>query len=136
MYNRILVPIAIEHISHASASLDVARQLLKSGGEITLLNVIEDIPTFAQSYIPEGTLEANAAEAVKAMDALAHEIGHNYSASVLHGKPNVVILEQAAKIDADCIVIASHKPGLEDYFIGSTAGRIVRHAKCSVHVIR
>jgi universal stress protein F len=25
---------------------------------------------------------------------------------------------------------------LQDYFLGSTAGRVVRHAQCSVHVIR
>ncbi|MBT8411941.1 MAG: universal stress protein, partial [Octadecabacter sp.] len=36
----------------------------------------------------------------------------------------------------DCIIMASHQPGLEDYFLGSTAARVVRHAKCSVHVIR
>lgn len=136
MYNRILVPIAIEHICHANASLDVARQLLKLGGEISLLNVIEDLPTFAQNYIPKGTLEANHAHAVKAMDALAQGTGHNYDVAVIHGKPNLAILEHADKIGADCIVIASHKPGLEDYFIGSTAARIVRQAKCCVHVLR
>ena len=33
-------------------------------------------------------------------------------------------------------MIASHKPGFSDYFIGSTAARIVRHAQCSVLVTR
>jgi len=36
----------------------------------------------------------------------------------------------------DLIVIASHRPGLKDYFLGSTAGRVVRHSPCAVHVIR
>jgi nucleotide-binding universal stress UspA family protein len=136
MYDRILVPIAIDHISHANASLDVARRLLKAGGEITLLNVIEDIPTFAQNYIPDGTLEANKVLAIEALNTLAQENAHNYSAEIIHGKPAVAILDYAAKIDAGCIVIASHQPGLEDYFIGSTAARVVRHAKCCVHVLR
>ena len=36
----------------------------------------------------------------------------------------------------DCIVMASHKPGLSNLLLGSTADRVVRHARCSVHVIR
>ncbi|MGH1577938.1 universal stress protein [Planktotalea sp.] len=136
MYDRILVPIALDHASSAEASLEIAQSLIKSGGEITVLNVIEDIPTFAQNYLPEGTLEANQIKAVETLNALAHKGGHNYIAEVIHGKPAVAILEYAKKIDADCIVIASHKPGLEDYFIGSTAARVVRHATCCVHVLR
>ncbi len=136
MYNHILIPVAIDHLGHANPSFEVAQRLLKSGGEISLVNVIEDIPTFARSYIPEGTLEANEKHAREALDKLAHETGHNYDAAVIHGKPHVAILEQAEKIGADCIIIASHKPGLEDYFLGSTAGRVVRHAKCCVHVLR
>jgi universal stress protein F len=33
-------------------------------------------------------------------------------------------------------VIASHRPGIQDYFLGSTASRVVRHANCTVHVMR
>lgn len=47
-----------------------------------------------------------------------------------------VITEYANKSDIDCVVIGSHKPGLRDYFLGSTAARVVRHAKCAVHVLR
>ena len=32
--------------------------------------------------------------------------------------------------------IASHQPGLQDYFLGSTAAKVVRHATCSVLVMR
>ena len=46
------------------------------------------------------------------------------------------ILEWAESNKVDCIIINSHKPGLQDYFLGSTAARVVRHAQCSVHVIR
>ena len=38
--------------------------------------------------------------------------------------------------DADVIVIASHDPGLADYLLGSVAARVVRHAHCSVLVVR
>ncbi|MGB7318441.1 MAG: universal stress protein [Planktotalea sp.] len=136
MYDRILVPIAIDHIDHAEQSLNAARHMLNAGGTISLVNVIEDIPSFVENYLPDGTLASNEQHANKAMDMLAHKTGHNYDAAVIHGKPHISIVEHAKKINADCIVIASHKPGLEDCFIGSTAGRVVRHAKCCVHVLR
>ena len=41
-----------------------------------------------------------------------------------------------ARQQADLIIIASHKPGFQDYFLGSTAAKVVRHAPCSVLVVR
>ena len=46
------------------------------------------------------------------------------------------ILETAEDEGADLIIIASHQPGIQDYFLGSTAARVVRHAQCSVLVTR
>jgi universal stress protein F len=52
------------------------------------------------------------------------------------GHSGRTILDWAEANAVDCIVIASHRPGLQDYLLGSTAGRVVRHARCSVHVVR
>ncbi|MEP1610461.1 MAG: universal stress protein [Roseobacter sp.] len=46
------------------------------------------------------------------------------------------ILEDGGTHASDCIIISSHKPGFEDYFIGSIAARVVRQAKCGVHILR
>ncbi|MBT8474881.1 MAG: universal stress protein, partial [Alphaproteobacteria bacterium] len=46
------------------------------------------------------------------------------------------ITEYADSHGCDCIIIMSHQPGLQDYFLGSTAARVVRHAHCAVHVMR
>ncbi len=35
-----------------------------------------------------------------------------------------------------CIIVASHKPNVGDYLLGTTAARVVRHAACSVFVVR
>ena len=136
MYNHILVPIALDHIDHANESLEVARRLLNDDGTITMINVIEDIPAFAETYLPDGALNQNEANAHDMLDSFSKSEGHGYAAHVVHGKPSLAILEYAQNNGSDCIIIASHKPGLEDYFIGSTASRVVRHAKCCVHVLR
>lgn len=47
-----------------------------------------------------------------------------------------VILDMANEIDADLIVMTSHRPELRDYLLGPNASRVVRHANQSVLVIR
>ena len=36
----------------------------------------------------------------------------------------------------DLIIMASHRPELQDYLLGPNAARVVRHANCSVLVVR
>lgn len=47
-----------------------------------------------------------------------------------------VILETAQEADVDLIVVGSHRPKMKDYLLGTNAGRVVRHANCSVLVAR
>jgi nucleotide-binding universal stress UspA family protein len=46
------------------------------------------------------------------------------------------VLEEAKEFGADLVVMSSHDPGLRTYFIGSNAAQVVRHAHCSVMVVR
>ena len=45
-------------------------------------------------------------------------------------------LRFARDVEADLIVVGTQKPELKDYLLGSNAGQIVRHASCSVWVVR
>ncbi|MGQ7113147.1 universal stress protein, partial [Escherichia sp. TWPC-MK] len=45
-------------------------------------------------------------------------------------------LEMAKKIPAHMIIIASHRPDITTYLLGSNAAAVVRHAECSVLVVR
>ncbi len=55
---------------------------------------------------------------------------------LVHGHPGRFIVDYAKEHGIDCIITASHRPGIEDYFLGSTAARVVRHAQCAMHAIR
>lgn len=46
------------------------------------------------------------------------------------------ILEAAEHFGSDLIILASHRPEMKDYLIGANASRVVRHARCSVMVVR
>jgi universal stress protein F len=55
---------------------------------------------------------------------------------VVTGAPKDQILKLADSIDADLIVLGSHRPGITTYLLGSNAAAVVRHAKCPVLVVR
>lgn len=136
MRNHILVPVVFEHGDRGANALKTAGKLLSSNGKITLFHVMEDIPAYAAHYIPEDIRDHHKEDAAKRLGELAASTDSACEIAVIRGHSSSSILDYCEAHDVDCIVIASHKPGLEDYFLGSTAARVVRHAKCCVHVLR
>jgi nucleotide-binding universal stress UspA family protein len=55
---------------------------------------------------------------------------------VVYGTIYKQIIEVAESIKADLIVMAAHRPALEDYLLGPNAARVVRHSNRSVLVVR
>jgi len=134
MYKKIVVALGLNH-GHGEKAMEVARRLLDEGGEIVALHVIEPVPGFASYYLPEG----HEAEVRKnAQKDIAERVGAAKDAKivVLSGQPGQTITEYAQDSKVDCIIVGSHKPELQDYLLGSTAARVVRHASCAVHVLR
>ncbi len=135
MYKNILVPIALDHRPNTAKALAAARYLQDEGGKITAVHAIEPIPNYASHAIPEELRKAGLDEA---RAELVAELGgvKNISAELINGSAGRAITDYADTHGVDCIIVASHQPGIQDYFLGSTAARVVRHAKCAVHVIR
>ena len=136
MYKTILVPIDMSHIAEGKAIIDVAATHVGKGTKIILLNVIEEIPNWAAAEIPVDILENSRKAVHQDLKAIATASGLKMDVEVRTGHSYNTILDVAEEKDADLIIIASHKPGLQDYFLGSTAAKVVRHAKCSVLVVR
>ena len=134
MYETILVPIDLSHLEHGRKTLRLAREIGGKQCRVIGLYVAADIPAYVAAELPKGLLDKNLERALTELNPLADEVGAQ--SIVLSGHPPVKILEYAKKIGADLIVIASHRPGLKDYFLGSTAARVVRHAECAVLVDR
>lgn len=135
MYKNILVPIAPDHPPKSDHAIAVAQSLLEPGGQITAITVVESIPAYASLQIPTDIVERNRQELEASLEADFGGI-KGVSTLVIVGHAASAILDQSETRDIDCIVMASHRPGMVDYFLGSTAARVVRHAKCSVHVVR
>lgn len=135
MYKSVLIPVALDHEQDLSAKIGLAKTLMPEGGAITALTVLEQLPSYVAEYVgekSEGHLSQIVLEKLK--DAVkAHP---DVECEVITGKAGVAISEYAARHEIDLIVIGSHRPGLQDYFLGSTTARVVRRAPCAVLVQR
>jgi nucleotide-binding universal stress UspA family protein len=134
MYKNILVPIAADHDPRTVEVVKIAKLLADDGARITALTVLEAIADYIVQQLPEGQIEHNIADM---SEGLSEDLqGTGVEVAVVSGHSGRTILEYAEEHGVDCIVMASHRPGLSDYLLGSTAARVVRHARCAVHVMR
>ncbi len=116
--------------------INIARQIGDKDARIILVNVMEEMPGYVAIELPQSLFvdaRKNAGEKLKAI-AVAASIKPDYE--VLVGNAHSSIPRLAKEQEADPIIVGSHKPGLQDYFLGSTAARVVRHASCTVLVVR
>lgn len=135
MYKHILVAVSFEEDHDPTASILVANVLADKGARVTVLHVADHIPSYAISYMPAEYMRDLRTAIQAELDDLAGQFT-NGRGVLVEGHPGRTILEWSEANAVNCIVLDSHRPGLEDYFLGSTASRIVRHAQCSVHVVR
>jgi nucleotide-binding universal stress UspA family protein len=135
MYRHILIPVALDHEALIARKLEIARHLLADGGQITLLTVLENIPGFISEFVD---LKIDNHLSRKVAARLREAVGEDEQivCTVVTGKPGMQIAAFAADNGADLIIVGSHHPSTQDYFLGSTASRVVRRAGCSVFVVR
>jgi len=140
MYSHIIVAVDLAHGEAGRSLLAKAAKLVDEGGTLRLLHVLEDVPSYIAAELPRDLGDRRAAEAKVELKLLAAEaaagLGISVEMETRMGAAATQILESATDNNADLIMIASHRPGLSDYFIGSTAARVVRHAQCSVLITR
>lgn len=135
MYTNILIPVALDHEHDVAKSIAIGKSLSAEGGKITALHVIESVPGYVEPYLPAGHAEEMQAHLAEQLNA-AVSGADGVDAAIVHGHSSNTILEYAEAQGCDLIIIDSHRPGLQDFFLGSTAARVVRHAHCAVHVLR
>ena len=140
MYKNILVPVDLAELDLAKPAIDAACGLARqSGGQIRLVNVLPMTPVMLAEYVPPDFDVQQRKTAEDSLTALTHQCGvegGRASGVVRQGGIYHEVLEEAAAIGADLIVMSSHRPAMRTYFLGSNAGHVVRYAKCSVLVVR
>lgn len=136
MFKKILVPVDLTHNELGVQMINLAKEIGGDSAEIILTHVVHDIPSYAAVEISGELLDKTHKWAKSEMEKLAKDNNVTGPADLRHGSAGTAILEAATEHGADLVIIGSHKPGVADYFLGSTAGRVVRHAQCPVLVMR
>ena len=136
MYKKILVPIDMANIAKGKAVIDIASAQADKDARVILLNVVAEIPAWDAVELPDEILEKSLQTSRDRLQAIAATSDLNMEVEVRMGHSHKTILEVADENGVDLIIIGSHQPGMEDFILGSTAAKVVRHAKCSVLVIR
>ena len=138
---RIFVPLDSESIH--DDSLPCAQRLARAyNAEIYLLTVIPTYGTLsgeraaASSMLPITAAafldikEETGKEHLQAHLDELHDSGYNVTAEIARGDPAVVITETAKRVEADLIILNTHrKAGMEAFWARSVAPNIVRRSK-------
>jgi nucleotide-binding universal stress UspA family protein len=139
MFKRILLPIDLEEPEMTRQAIEAAVGVADAGAEMRLVNVQ---PLMSATFIEYGPPDYEGEVRLVAEKQLAEVVGkvnfphERFSTNVRVGSVYHEALTEAEEWRADLIVICSNRPTLTTYLLGSNAAKIVKHATCSVLVIR
>ncbi|NDV00734.1 universal stress protein [Pseudoroseicyclus tamaricis] len=137
MFTHIMVPVDLAHTGALERALAVSADLAKQHGATVTYVAVHAATPGAVAHTPEEFSEKLAAFA--AGQGSAHGVTAQ-SHDVVSHDPSVdlddKLMAAADEIGADLIVMASHVPGLADHLWPSNGGKIARHFKRSVFVVR
>jgi nucleotide-binding universal stress UspA family protein len=143
--------LAIDDSAYSQAAVNaVIAQFRRDGTEVRVLNVIEWPSELSASLVfTPGAMDAGPVmdlreDARRQSDELlaraAEQLqaaGFSVSREMREGDARHVILERATEWRPDVIVVGSHgRTGLDRFLLGSVSENVVRHAPCSVAVVR
>ena len=148
----VLVPLDTSKL--AERALSAAREIVKPGGTITLIQVVEPAqperyiePHYADQFLRSeyGRADATtlhhsridrAAAYLRGIIASPQMQGYEVKLFTASGDPADIILETAAKIGVDAIVMSTHgRSGLSKLVYGSVTQKVLSSAACPVLVV-
>jgi nucleotide-binding universal stress UspA family protein len=140
MYKSILVPVDLAEAPLATPAINAAVTFAKStGGKVRLIYVRSLMPVTYMEFVPADFDAEQQSDTEKKLASVAMMVDlprEQVSTKVVLGSVHTETLREAESWGADLVVVWSHKPGFASYLLGSNAATIVRHAKCSVLVVR
>ncbi|HBZ45610.1 MAG TPA: universal stress protein [Maritimibacter sp.] len=143
MIKTVLCAVDINRPEEERGVLEMAAKLATLDG--AQLDVITVVPDFGSSvvgaYFQDHHVATARDEADKILrkftaEVLDPEVDPKVRHVVAVGSVYEEVLHAADVGKADLIVIGAHRPDLKDYLLGPNSARVVRHAKCSVYVVR
>ncbi len=141
MFKSLLLPVDLAARTGKRRTLEVAVDLQRHWqAELHFLAVVPDFGmSIVGAFFDDGFSARALAEVTKQLDQFCGEnvpAGLTYRQHVAQGSIYDQILGAADSLKIDCIVMGSHRPARTDHLLGPNAARVVRHAPCTVVVVR
>ena len=141
MFKEVLFAVDLNAPEAQQKALNAALDRVKlSKGRLHVLTVVPDLGIgMVSSYFPDDfeqkvlkDTDKRLHDYVKAHVPARTSVQHIVAQGTIYRE----IIRYAEKVGADLIVMASHRPELKDYLLGPNASHVVKHANCSVLVVR
>jgi len=141
MFRKILLPIDVAEPEIAKEAIETATALAKAFDSLLRLAHITSpfVVTSPMAVIPQAVYDELGAYEKSELQRLAASIdlpNAAISTVVRIGAVYPELLSEAEEWGADLIVVGAHKRSMATYLLGSSAAAIVRHAACTVMVVR
>ena len=140
MFKKILVPVDPNEMEFAKPAVAAAADLAAQGdGEVLLVGVMPVMNGYVSEFLPadfEAGFEKETEARIRTLGTEAGLKDGRFSVKLRSGSVYHEVIDEAKDSDVDVIVVTSHRPQMSTYLLGSNAAKIVRHATCSVLVLR
>ncbi len=106
------------------------------GSSIEVLSVVEPSHLWTTSEVAQEDARLAGQVVERAAEQLRYK-GYNATSATLSGDPKTVILDRLREIGADFLIVGSHGvSAITGLLLGNVAATTLRHAPCSVEVVR
>ncbi len=140
MFTKILVPVDPNEMDFAKPAVAAAANLaMQSNGHVLLVGVLPVMNGYVSEFLPadfEAGFEKETETRIHALGTAAGLKPDRFSVKLRTGSVYHEVIDESKESAVDLIVVTSHRPQMSTYLLGSNAAKIVRHATCSVLVLR
>lgn len=137
MHKTVVVP--VDFSDSTEASIHAGLERVEDPNGLHLVHVVFPLDVRTHGLLPDEASDRSREQIAAAnLREMADRLGANAAkVTVLTGDAGLQTADYAKKVNADLIVVPSHGyHGVKRLLLGSTAERIIRHAHCSVLVLR
>jgi len=141
MFRKILLPVDVAEPEIAKEAIEAATVLAKAfDSQLRLIHVTSPVVVASpMAVIPQAVYDELGVYEKSELQRLATPIDlpkATISTVVRIGAVYPELLSEAEDWGADLIIVGAHKRSMATYLLGSSAAAIVRHATCTVMVVR
>ena len=137
MFKHIMAPVDLTHLDRLERALKATADVAKHyDAKVTYVSASNPTPG-SLAHNPEEFREKLAEFARQQADKSG--IKAESHALILHDEAvdlDNALVHAADELDADLVIMASHKPGFVDHFWSSNGGAVARRSNASVFIVR